>query len=145
MALDKLLGLFADKMDYLTQRQGVIGSNISNANTPGYVPKDLESFDKILQNKMSAASVSGGSGASGSSGRMVVTNAKHLSGTAGNEGSFKSSKMKDLYEVKPDGNAVSVEQQMTMLAQTNSDYAMVTNLYKKMVMLMKTALGTKSG
>lgn len=135
MALDKLLGLFADKMNYLTQRQGVIGSNIANANTPNYVPKDLDSFDKILETKLAAAKP----------GHMVQTNSKHLSGTSGSSSAFKTSRMKDVYEVKPDGNAVSIEQQMTMLAQTNSDYAMVTNLYKKMVGLMKTALGTKSG
>jgi flagellar basal-body rod protein FlgB len=134
MAINKLLGLFTDKMDYLTQRQGVIGTNIASANTPGYKPKDLVGFDTILQKKLSVTT----------SGEVVRTNAKHMSGVSGGNGTYKTTTQKDPYEVKPSGNAVVIEQQLTQLAQTNSDYAMVTGLYKKMVGLLKTAIGHRA-
>ena len=134
MAINKLLDLFSDKMDYLTQRQAVIGNNISNANTPGYKPKEIESFDSVLERRMTQAAP----------GTMTVTDPKHLTGTAGGAaGSFKTARTRDVYEVKPGGNAVVLEQQMTDLSKTNSDYAVVTGLYKKMVGLLKTAISHK--
>jgi flagellar basal-body rod protein FlgB len=131
VAINKLLSLFTARMDYLTQRQGVIGSNIASANTPGYVPKDLESFDSVLQKKMTGAPI----------GTLRTTNEKHLGGIGETNSHYKTSRMKDLYEVKPSGNAVVIEQQMATLSQVNSDYAVVTGLYKKMVGLLKTAIG----
>ena len=129
--MTKLFDLFSEKMNYLTQRQAVIGGNIAEANTPGYRPKEIESFDSVLQRQVANAPT----------GTMAVTNEKHLTGTAGGNGAFKVTRSKDVYEVKPGGNAVVVEQQLADLAQTNSDYAVVTGLYKKMMGLLKTAIG----
>ncbi|HVY12908.1 MAG TPA: flagellar basal body rod protein FlgB [Alphaproteobacteria bacterium] len=128
MATPGLFEMITQKMAYLTQRQGVIAENIANANTPNYKAKDLVSFESVLAN-------AGGGGI-----QMAATNAKHLGGLHGN-GGFKTAKEKDPYEIKPSGNAVSLEQQMTNLAQTYSDYSMVTSLYHKTMGLLKTAIG----
>jgi flagellar basal-body rod protein FlgB len=134
MALNSFLGLLADKMDYLTQRQGVIAKNISSANIAGEKPKDLESFDSILQKK-----ISGGAATA----TMHLTNTRHLSGTAGGNSGYKTNTQRDLYEVKPSGNAISVEQELMKMGQTNQDYATITGLYKKILGMMKVASGIK--
>jgi flagellar basal-body rod protein FlgB len=135
MALSQLFSLFSEKMDYLTQRQGLIAENISNASTPGYRPKDLVGFDQVLKNSMASSSSAG-------SFHMTATNTGHIipvSMAGGN--SFRVEKSKDVYEVKPSGNAVNLEQEMMHLAGNNSDYQMITGLYRKTLSLLKTALG----
>jgi flagellar basal-body rod protein FlgB len=139
MAFSNLLELFTDKMDYLTQKQAVIAKNVASANIPGYRPKELESFDAVLQKKLSSSSHT-----QLARGAMTTTNEKHLTGSASSGGGGKqyaAVKEKDLYEVKPGGNAVVLEQQMTDLGRTNQDYAMMTGLYRKMAGLIKTAIG----
>ena len=37
--------MMTTKMDWLAQRQRVLAQNIANADTPGYVPKDLKKID----------------------------------------------------------------------------------------------------
>jgi flagellar basal-body rod protein FlgB len=46
------------------------------------------------------------------------------------------------WEVSPDGNGVVLEQQMTSLAQTQADYQMATELYRKQIGMLKTAIGS---
>lgn len=137
MALSHLFSLFAEKMEYLTQRQALIGQNIANANTPHYKPSDLESFDKVLgQAQMRSTGSSASTGL-----QMAATQAGHMTGSGGGGGVFKATKVKDTYEVKPSGNAVVLEQQMTNLAETNAQYQMITGLYRKSLALVKAALG----
>lgn len=134
---DDLLGLLGKKMAYLTQRGGVIADNIANANTPKFQPKDLESFSDTLAQ-------AGGSGGAGGGLKMTVTSGMHLAGTHGASGPYKTQTEKDIYEVKPSGNGVILEQQMTELSKTYTDYSMVTGLYHKTVAMIKTALSHAS-
>ena len=62
-----LFNMANTQMAYLTKRQQVLATNIANANTPDYLPQDVEkpSFANVLRT---------------SSVQMAVTNEKHLSG-----------------------------------------------------------------
>lgn len=133
MALSGLFDLLKEKMAYLTQRQGVIADNIANAYTPKYKPKDLVSFEAVLKEAGGNPNMGGGI-------QMATTNRMHLNGMSGAIGPYKVETAQDTYEVKPNGNAVVLEQQMTQLAQTSADYAMVTSLYHKSVGLLKIAI-----
>ncbi|NDE90117.1 MAG: flagellar basal body rod protein FlgB [Alphaproteobacteria bacterium] len=138
MALGTLFSLISEKMDYLTQRQGVIAQNIAQANTPNYKPKDIIGFDEVLKK------VHFGNSATGSSNfHLATTNPNHVTGvvSGSNNSTFKTQKINDLYEVKPSGNAVVLEQQMSKLSDTTGQYMMMTTLYKKTLGLLKTALG----
>ncbi len=131
MALTNLFSLISEKMDYLTQRQGVIAQNIAQANTPNYKPKDVVSFDEVLQ-KTQFANNSGF--------QLAATNPKHMMGGT-TSGLVRTKKESDLYEVKPSGNAVVLEQQLSQMSDTTAQYQMMTSLYKKTLSLLKTALG----
>lgn len=137
MGLTNLFSLLSEKMEYLTQRQGVIAQNIAQANTPGYKPKDIVSFDEVLQKQISSGTGSARSGGF----QLATTNPKHVQGLSSGGGLYKTSKENDVYEVKPSGNAVVLEQQMSQMSDTTAQYQMMTSLYKKTLGLLKTALG----
>jgi flagellar basal-body rod protein FlgB len=132
MDLDRL-GLFRNisrRLDWLNQRQGVLAENIANSDTPHYKPSDVEPFEKVL----------GRSGDRKGQMSMAVTRVGHIAGT-GDSGPARVAKLEDSFEVKPSGNAVNVEQQMMMVAETAMDHQLALNLYRKHVGMIRTAIG----
>lgn len=125
------LGIFklmSRKMDWLTQRQEVVSQNIANANTPEYKGRDLKPFtfrDALSDNRRLTP---------------VATNPSHLAGTRGAGGLAKEEKLRDPYETAPDGNNVVLEEQMMRMSQNAMDYQTITNLYKKQVTMIKSAI-----
>lgn len=119
------------KMNYLSTRQGVLAQNIANADTPEYRPRDLTEVDfgAVLQEVTGSKKV-----------RMERTTPGHMmpGGQLGKE-DIRKSRM--TYEVAPADNAVIIEEQMIKATQTNMDYNLMTNLMRKNVGLIQTALG----
>lgn len=132
------IGLFralSAKMDFLNQRQGVIAQNVANADTPGYIPKDLTPVD--------FSSMLGSSAQTGKSVPSVsinMTDEQHLS-MAGGSADAKARAQKDTYEVAPAGNAVIIEEQLINSSKNMMDYSLMLNIYQKQVGMMRTALG----
>jgi flagellar basal-body rod protein FlgB len=122
-ALD-LFKAMAAKMSWLGQRQAVIAQNVANVDTPGYQALDLKSFsfgDALGQTLAPAR-----------------TDPMHLSGTK--PGGPRTDRERKAYEVTPTGNSVSLEEQMQKAATTGADFQMITNLYKKSIGFITTAL-----
>ena len=69
---------------------------------------------------------------------MTRTNPGHLAGF-GDAASFRGDR--NQYQVRPAGNAVSLEDEMLKVAQNNMDYQAATQLYSRSLGLLKTALG----
>lgn len=124
-----LLKLLSKKMEWLNQRQAVISENVANSDTPHYKPKDLVPFSFQtalgLQKELTP----------------TQTNPGHMSGTVRKDGPGRVAKERRPYETKPDGNAVVLEEQMVKMSDTQIDYNTITNLYKKNVAMLKTAIG----
>lgn len=125
------------QMKHLMAERKVISENIANADTPGYVAKQLDSpdFSAIVasldqQNSRAAA------GARPT--RMAATKAGHVSG-AMSGGNARESEV-DKYEVNPDGNSVVLEEEMIRAADNQMQYDLVTQLYKKNLTLLKAAI-----
>ena len=128
------IGLFrmiSQQLRWLGQRQDVLSQNVANADTPGYQARDLQplAFGDALQQATL---------------RPAVTQAGHL---AGNVADPAAAKVKTItpWEVSPDGNGVVLEQQMTSLAETQADYQMATEIYRKQIGMLKTAIGSNKG
>lgn len=119
------------KMNYLSTRQGVIAQNIANADTPEYRARDLTDVDfgAVLKNVTGSKKI-----------RMEQTESGHMTpgGMLGKERELKS---RMTYEVAPDDNAVIIEEQMVKASQTTIDYNLMTNLMRKNVGMIQTALG----
>jgi len=125
-----LFDLMARRMSWLAQRQEVLAQNIANANTPDYTPQDLKpmSFGEEMKR---LAPVD-----------PERTSELHMAGTVVRKPTpFRSVDQRKRYEVAPDGNSVVVEEQMVKVAETQMDYQLVTNLYRKHVDMIKTAIG----
>ena len=123
---DTGMGLFdlAEKrLAWIDRRQGLLAQNIANANTPGYKTKDLSPFAQSL------AQVAP---------ELAITNSRHIAAATSTAAGVRQD---PTGERAPDGNAVSVEDQLTKVADTDSAQALVTNLYKKYLGLFHTVLG----
>lgn len=127
----KGIGLFqmiSQQLRWLGQRQEVLSQNVANANTPGYQAHDLAplSFGDALQQVVL---------------RPAVTQAGHLAGKFADPAAAKVKTITP-WEVSPDGNGVVLEQQMTQLAETQANYQMATEIYRKQIGMLKTAIGS---
>lgn len=127
-----ILALLRDTLGYLSQRQKVLAENVANANTPGFVPRDIgeSDFEKALSRRMSRLD---------SAGRMMVTSPMHIASS----GSASSLRLKAAEnpdsEITIDGNAVVVEEQMTRVVDTQMRYETVVGLYQKSLGLLRLA------
>jgi flagellar basal-body rod protein FlgB len=112
------------RMSYLTARQGVIAGNIANADTPGYLARDL------MASKSGAASGTFG---------MVLTQAGHLGGQM--SPSLAGTLVEDTRFLQQNGNSVRLDQELLKQQQNSLDYRLMTQLYSKNMQLQQTALG----
>lgn len=116
------------KMQWHQTRQSVLAENIANANTPGYVSRDVKSysFDDHIGLQNAAVSTS-------------VTKIGHISGSVSGSLPAKVEKL-DSFEITPDGNNVNLEEQMMKITQNQMDFQAATSLYTKGLGLIRTAL-----
>jgi flagellar basal-body rod protein FlgB len=121
------------RMHWLNQRQKVLAENIANSDTPGYSPKDLKELDfKQELSRSNAKNI-----------KMAVSSSSHIvpTGMDRSDVSFGKVAQKDVYETTPDGNSVVLEQQLMKVTETKMDYELMTNLYRKHMGMLRTALG----
>jgi len=127
----KHIGLFdlaERRLAWADQRQTVLAQNVANANTPGFKPRDLRPFAATLDN---ASAVT-----------PVRTQPNHLAGTIA---PTAPNEVVDRTQTQsPDGNAVSLEQQLVKVADTETAHSLVTTIYKAYFGMFNTALGRTS-
>ena len=128
----KLFQRMSERMGWLGARQEVLAQNIANADTPDFVPHDMKAL-KFVDHLNQVAPIT-----------QARTNAMHMGGTGQPDASIDEQKTKKQYETAPVGNAVVLEEQMVKLADAQSNYQLMTNLYRKHVDLFKMALGRGS-
>ena len=121
-----------ERMKWLGAREKVLAKNIANAYTPAYAPKDVVPLDFSDHLKKLAAV------------EPERTDPKHMVGTVPPADPVDSKKQKKTYETAPAGNSGGLEEQMTKLSQTQADYNLIVNLYRKHVDMLKTAIGRGS-
>ena len=124
-----LLAMLRERMTWLHQRQDVLSENVANADTPGYVAKDLKAldFEKALSQTSNGAT-------------LVTTNARHIAITPSHTAKFEDKDAPD-QESSPNGNSVALEAEMVKVSDTQSQFQAAANLYAKTMSLMKTAIG----
>lgn len=124
-----LMAMLRQKMTWLNARQDILSQNVANADTPAYVARDLREMDFGETLKMEVRG-----------GRMVTTNARHITIAPTQMSKFEDYETPD-QEANPNGNAVSLEQEMIKVSETQAQFAAAANLYAKTITMMKTAIG----
>ena len=128
-----LLAALSKKISWLTARQKVVTENVANADTPGFKASDLRPLD--FRKELAEVTHS-------SSPKLAptTTDPRHLVGT---EAAARLDPVVEKTTTDRDinGNTVSLEDEMMKVSDNASDYQLMTNLYKKQVALIKTAIG----
>jgi len=125
-----LFSAMKQKMSWHQTRQSLLAENVANAETPGYRGRDLKdfSFEKQLS-QFSSAQIT-----------TQTTNSKHLQISMSSGGGF-GVYTSNGFEVTPEGNSVTLEDEMMKVTANQLDYQMVTTLYKRSLGVFRTALG----
>ena len=121
-----VFGLAGQKMQFLSERQKVLATNIANVNTPNYIAKDImePDFGNIMSSTL----------------KMNTTDSKHMS-----LGQMNGVTAGKVYTPKPsnaltiDGNGVIVEQQLNEASKSKSEYSRMITIYKSYKSMLQTA------
>ena len=128
-----LLSMLKTRMSWLNQRQDVLSQNVANADTPGYSAHDLKPIDfSDILNDATPMTQAGGT--------MRTTDPRHIAIGLTPPSKFDDVETHDV-EANPNGNSVSLEQEMIKVADTQAQFQAAANLYAKAMTLMKTAIG----
>ena len=132
-----LFKLLSARMSWLSQRQAVLAQNIANADTPDYQPRDLRAkdFEKLAASFAVKPT------------RLTVarTDGDHLIGKARARIGLAGITQRDVFETAPDGNAVILAEQTAKAGRTALSHQLASNIYKKYIGMVKTALGSPGG
>lgn len=126
-----LFAMLRQRLGYEGQRQRLIAQNVANADTPGYVGRDLKAFTFSAQVQSQA----------GLAMSPVQTEAGHMPGSTrrpGGGGTFRSAKTPDS-ETTLDGNAVVLEDQMIKMNESRMEYEAAIGFYQKSMALLRMA------
>ena len=117
------IGIFnlADKrLAWVDRRQQLLAQNVANANTPGYQPRDVTPFEAAL-----------------AAPKLAETSAGHIAGKGQAAGEVTPRPQAR----SPNGNAVSIEQQLSAVADTAGIQSLALNLHQAYASMMRTAFG----
>ena len=124
-----LFDMMARRLSWLGQRQQVLATNIANADTPHYKPRDLKPLDFAQM-------------ASGHMAKLepAVTNPLHMASTNAPDETSAKEKSKQPVETTISGNAVTLEEELMKANQNATNYELTTNLYRKHLAMFREAL-----
>lgn len=123
-----------DKMRWHQSRQGLLAENVANAETPGYKGRDLAQYD--FADRRSAM-------ASSATVTTTATQPMHFSVGSAEGSAFGAQRMAN-FEITPEGNGVTLEDEMMKVTTNMMDYQAATGLYQKSISIIKTALGRQA-
>lgn len=120
-----VISLAHQNMRYLTEKERVIATNLANANTPGYLPKDVQkpTFSSELSQTLA----------------LKTTNPMHMSGTGSATFSNKVYTPAPTTPLTIDGNGVIVEDQLNEASKASGEYNRMITIYNKYRTMLKAA------
>ncbi len=108
-------------------RLSVVAQNVAHADTPGYRAGNVANFaESYAQNAKHT--------------EMRATRAGHFSGDAGSEIPSLEVRRKSLAGA-PNGNSVSIEQEMVKAASARQDHEMALAIYRNTSSIIRASLG----
>ncbi len=123
-----IFSMLRTKMHWHQERQRLLSENVANADTANYRPRDLAPLDFGREAAQASARLA-----------MAATDPAHMTSATG--GTQFAPDRNNRYEVRPTGNAVSLEDEMIKVANNQMDYQAATSLYSRSLGLLRTALG----
>jgi flagellar basal-body rod protein FlgB len=117
-------------MKWHQARQSLLAENVANAETPGYQGRDLKAFGfaEHMRN-LSTAKI-----------ETAATQPMHISVQGTDADGFGARRMNS-FEITPEGNGVTLEDEMMKVASNQLDYQTITAVYTRSLRILKSALG----
>ncbi len=125
-----LLSMLKTRMHWHQTRQKLLAENVSNADTPGFQPKDLRPPAFRATGAVEGAALT-----------VQRTVPGHQAGGSTRPG--EDPRLARRFEITPSGNAVHLEDEMLKVAQNQSDYQLAASLYQKSLQMLRTAVGKR--
>jgi flagellar basal-body rod protein FlgB len=123
-----IFSMLRTRMQWHQDRQKILADNVANSDTPNFRPHDLVE----LQFNTSGPAMPNVA--------LMRTDAGHQAAT---ESTTMFARSDSGFEIRPVGNAVSLEDEMINVANNQMDFQTVTALYTKSLGLIKLAVGKK--
>ena len=121
----EILQMASAMASHASARQNAVAQNIANADTPGYAARDLPSFESLYQ--------------SGRVDDMRATRAGHIGADHIVSTSYKVTADPDA--TSPDGNSVSLEDEMVKSVEVKRQHDLALAIYRSSLTVLRTSLG----
>lgn len=134
ISISRTESLLADAMNYRSARQNMISSNIANADTPNYKPRDI-SFENALIAKKEALLKDNSKEL-----KMAQTDAKHLKPQS-EQNSYKPTiYFRDGHMARNDGNSVDIDVETTEMSKNSIMFNALVSAMKKDGAIFKSVI-----
>ena len=125
LSISRTHGLISDALDYRAARQDMIASNIANADTPFYRPRDI-SFENALSKKAADLQNRGNDTLA-----LAQTNDQHIKPEA-EKGDYRPTTFfRDGHMARNDGNSVDLDVETTEMSKNSIMFNALIQANKK--------------
>lgn len=115
---------------HATARQGIIAENIAHADTPGYQARDLKPFAETYESQQASAF------------QLKTTRAGHMPSLASGYAA-EAVHLTAFGAESPNGNNVSLEDQMIRASQIKGQHDLALGIYRKSLDILRMSLGRR--
>lgn len=119
-----LMNLVRASTSHAARRNGIVARNIANADTPDFKARDLQSFEDSYRRSLAAP--------------LRMTREGHMSAPAWPPEGARE--MDIAAEASPNGNTVSLEEEMFRLAEVKRRHELSVGIYQSALNLMRTSI-----
>ncbi|NCO00811.1 MAG: flagellar basal body rod protein FlgB [Epsilonproteobacteria bacterium] len=136
--ISRVHGLVKDALDYRAARQDMISSNIANADTPFYRPRDIRFEDALSAKKAELLSQEKPKL------ELATTNASHIP-LQNEKSSYKATTFfRDGHMARNDGNSVDLDVETTEMSKNSVMFNALIQANKKDSMIFKSVIDASS-
>ncbi|RJE84907.1 FlgB family protein [Paracoccus onubensis] len=124
----ELMSLARASTSHAALRNAVVARNIANADTPGFTARDLQPFAESYRQNHTAP--------------LRRTRAGHIPNPAWSPGPARE--LQPEAEASPNGNTVSLEEEMFKLAEVKRRHELSVGIYQSALNLMRTSIDRRN-
>ena len=131
-------GLIAQALDYRSARQDMISSNIANADTPFYRPRDIRFEEALAAKKAELLSQNN------TQLDLAQTNGSHIPINNDRSSSKATMYFRDGHMARNDGNSVDIDVETTEMSKNSIMFNALINANKKDSQIFKSVIDASS-
>lgn len=134
LEISKSFGLMQDALNYRSMRQDMIASNIANADTPYYKPRDISFESTLIQKKKEVF------GDNSHVLAMAKTDGAHLDAIPQLGSSQAMLFFRDGHMARNDGNSVDIDVETSEMSKNSTMYNALIAAIKKDTMMYQSVI-----